>query len=307
MSGVAGQEKTSTRTRAAGATATAASSGSVTRRILLGSHLRRLRESRGISREAAGYAIRASESKISRMELGRVSIKPRDVEDLLTLYGVTDESEREGMVALARESNVAGWWHSYGSVLPSWFPTYVGLESAASELRAYELQFVHGLLQTEEYATAVVRAGHRRDLPAVDAQQRVALRMERQQRLLSENGPRFVCVLDEAALCRPYGGNAVMAKQLKHLIELSEQPHITLRVMPFSHGGHSAESGAFSLLRFAEPDLSDVVYLEQLTSALYVEKPEEVADYAEVFARLVEESLSPERTRDLLHHRSNAL
>ena len=304
MSGVAGQENGTTGARrAAGATG----SGSVTRRILLGSQLRRLRESRGVTREAAGYAIRASESKISRMELGRVSIKPRDVEDLLTLYGVTDESEREALVGLARESNVAGWWHQYGSSLPSWFPTYVGLESAASELHAYELQFVHGLLQTEEYATAVVRAGHRRDLSPRDAERRVALRMERKQRLLSEEGPRFVCVLDEAALCRPYGGDTVMAKQLKHLIELSERPNITLHVMPFAHGGHSAESGAFSLLRFSEPELSDVVYLEQLTSALYVEKPEEVAEYAEALERLVEQSMSPERTRDLLHRMSCAL
>ncbi len=133
--------------------------GSVVRRMLLGSQLRRLREARGITREAAGYSIRASESKISRMELGRVSFKTRDVEDLLTLYGITDEAERESLLSLAREANVAGWWHSYSDVLPSWFPTYVGLEGAASLIRAYEVQFVHGLLQTEEYARAVVRRG----------------------------------------------------------------------------------------------------------------------------------------------------
>ena len=129
------------------------------RRILLGSQLRRLRESRGITREAAGYSIRASESKISRMELGRVSFKARDVEDLLTLYGVTDEAERESLLGLAREANVAGWWHSYGDVLPGWFQTYVGLEGAASYIRIYEVQFVHGLLQTEAYAHAVVARG----------------------------------------------------------------------------------------------------------------------------------------------------
>lgn len=133
--------------------------GSVVRRMLLGSQLRRLRETRGITREAAGYSIRASESKISRMELGRVSFKTRDVEDLLTLYGITDEQERASLLSLAKEANVAGWWHSYSDVLPSWFPTYVGLEGAASLIRAYEVQFVHGLLQTEEYARAVVRRG----------------------------------------------------------------------------------------------------------------------------------------------------
>lgn len=135
------------------------SSGSVVRRILLGSQLRRLRESRGITREAAGYSIRASESKISRMELGRVSFKARDVEDLLTLYGVTDEAERDSLLGLAREANVAGWWHSYGDVLPGWFQTYIGLEGAASLIRIYEVQFVHGLLQTEAYAHAVVTRG----------------------------------------------------------------------------------------------------------------------------------------------------
>jgi transcriptional regulator with XRE-family HTH domain len=133
--------------------------GSVVRRMLLGSQLRRLREARGVTREAAGYSIRASESKISRMELGRVSFKTRDVEDLLTLYGITDEAERSSLLSLAKEANVAGWWHSYSDVLPSWFPTYVGLEGAASLIRAYEVQFVHGLLQTEAYAQAVVRRG----------------------------------------------------------------------------------------------------------------------------------------------------
>lgn len=137
------------------------SSGSVVRRILLGSQLRRLRDSRGITREAAGYSIRASESKISRMELGRVSFKARDVEDLLTLYGVTDEAERDSLLGLAREANVAGWWHSYGDVLPGWFQTYIGLEGAASLIRIYEVQFVHGLLQTEAYAHAVVSRGMR--------------------------------------------------------------------------------------------------------------------------------------------------
>ena len=132
--------------------------GSVVRRMLLGSQLRRLREARGITREAAGYSIRASESKISRMELGRVSFKTRDVEDLLTLYGITDEQERTSLLSLAREANVAGWWHSYSDVLPSWFPTYVGLEGAASLIRAYEVQFIHGLLQTEAYARTIPRA-----------------------------------------------------------------------------------------------------------------------------------------------------
>ncbi|CAM5390835.1 DNA-binding protein OS=Streptomyces glaucescens OX=1907 GN=SGLAU_18725 PE=4 SV=1 [Streptomyces glaucescens] len=273
--------------------------GSVVRRMLLGSQLRRLREARGITREAAGYHIRASESKISRMELGRVSFKTRDVEDLLTLYGITDENERGSLISLAREANVAGWWHSYSDVLPSWFPTYVGLEGAASLIRAYEVQFVHGLLQTEEYARAVVRRGMKGASEA-DVERRVALRLERQKHLVAENAPDFHIVLDEAALRRPYGDREVMRGQLQHLIEISERPNVRLQIMPFSFGGHSGESGAFTILSFPESDLSDVVYLEQLTSALYLDKAEDVAQYETALKELQHDSPGPAESRDLL-------
>jgi transcriptional regulator with XRE-family HTH domain len=275
------------------------SSGSVVRRILLGSQLRRLRESRGITREAAGYSIRASESKISRMELGRVSFKARDVEDLLTLYGVVEEAERSSLLSLAKEANVAGWWHSYTDVLPGWFQTYIGLEGAASLIRIYEVQFVHGLLQTEAYAHAVVAKG----MPgacAADIDRRVALRLERQKLLVSERSPTFHAVLDEAALLRPYGDREVMRGQLEHLIEISERPNVTLQVMPFSFGGHAGESGSFAMLHFPESDLSDVVYLEQLTGALYIDKAEEVTQYENVMSRLQADSPDPAETRDLL-------
>ncbi len=275
------------------------SSGSVVRRILLGSQLRRLRESRGITREAAGYSIRASESKISRMELGRVSFKARDVEDLLTLYGVADVAERDALLGLAREANVAGWWHSFGNALPGWFQTYVGLEGAASLIRIYEVQFVHGLLQTEAYAHAVVSRGMR-GAPEADIERRVALRLERQKVLVSERAPDFHAVLDEAALRRPYGEREVMRAQLRHLIDMSEHPNITLQVMPFSYGGHAGESGSFTLLRFPESDLSDIVYLEQLTSALYLDKTEEVAQYEKAMECLRKDSPGPEESRDLL-------
>ncbi len=273
--------------------------GSVVRRMLLGSQLRRLRESRGITREAAGYSIRASESKISRMELGRVSFKTRDVEDLLTLYGITDETERTSLLSLAKEANVAGWWHSYSDVLPSWFPTYVGLEGAASLIRVYEVQFVHGLLQTEAYARAVVRRGMR-DASEADVERRVALRLERQKYLVSENPPDLHIVLDEAALRRPYGDREVMRGQLQHLIEISERPNVRLQIMPFSFGGHAGESGAFTVLSFPESDLSDVVYLEQLTSALYLDKREDVAQYEKVLEELQHDSPGPDESRDLL-------
>ncbi len=273
--------------------------GSVVRRMLLGSQLRRLREARGITREAAGYSIRASESKISRMELGRVSFKTRDVEDLLTLYGITDEVERESLLSLAREANVAGWWHSYTDVLPSWFPTYVGLEGAASLIRVYEVQFVHGLLQTEEYARAVVRRGMR-GASAADVERRVALRLERQKHLLDANGPEFHIVLDESALRRPYGDRDVMRGQLQHLIDVSQRPNVRLQIMPFGFGGHSGESGAFTILSFPESDLSDVVYMEQLTSALYLDKREDVAQYEQALKELQQDSPGPDESRDLL-------
>ncbi|WP_234313770.1 helix-turn-helix transcriptional regulator [Streptomyces sp. NBRC 109706] len=275
-------------------------SGSMVRRILLGSQLRRLRESRGVSREEAGYSIRASESKISRMELGRVSFKPRDVADLLTLYGVTDEAEREPLLGLARTSNRAGWWHSYNDVLPSWFQTYIGLEAAAERIGTYELQFVHGLLQTEAYSHAVMVSGHRGELPRPEVDRRIALRLARQKLLVSENAPHLHCVLDEAALRRPYGGRDAMNEQLRALLEFSEYPNITLQMVPFDHGGHVAESGAFTLLRFAEQELSDLVYLEQLTGALYLDKADEVAAYQGVLDRLAEAALDEDRTREVL-------
>jgi transcriptional regulator with XRE-family HTH domain len=267
--------------------------------MLLGSQLRRLREARGITREAAGYSIRASESKISRMELGRVSFKTRDVEDLLTLYGITDGAERESLLSLAREANVAGWWHSYTDVLPSWFPTYVGLEGAAALIRVYEVQFVHGLLQTEEYARAVVRRGMK-GASAADVERRVALRLERQRYLFSDNAPEFHIVLDEAALRRPYGDREVMRGQLQHLIDISQRPNVRLQIMPFSFGGHSGESGAFTILSFPDADLSDVVYLEQLTSALYLDKREDVAQYEQALKELQQDSPGPDESRDLL-------
>ncbi len=274
-------------------------SGSMVRRILLGSQLRRLRESRGVTREDAGYFIRASESKISRMELGRVSFKERDVADLLTLYGVTDDGERAALLGLVREANVAGWWHSYGDVLPGWFQTYVGLEEAASHIHTFEIQFVHGLLQTEEYARAVMLGGQ----PAAsadDVERRVDLRMRRQKMLVGERSPHYVAVLDEGALRRPIGGPEVMRGQLRRILEISEYPNAAIHVMPFAFGAHAGEGGAFTLLRFPESDLPDVAYVEQLTSALYIDKRDEVAQYLHAMERLRADSLSEDASRDLL-------
>jgi transcriptional regulator with XRE-family HTH domain len=273
-------------------------SGPTVLRILLGSQLRMLREVKGITREEAGYAIRASGSKISRMELGRVSFKERDVTDLLNLYGV-DEDETATLVALAVQANTPGWWHKYGDVLPDWFQVYVGLEEAASLIRLYEVQFVPGLLQTADYARAVVRLGQPGAAPE-EIERRISLRMGRQELLTKPGGPRLWAIVDEAALRRPIGGKEVMRAQLEQLILATEEPQVTLQVMPFRSGGHAAEAGAFTIMRFPEPDLPDVVYLEQLTSALYLDKRDDVEKYTEVMERLSVESESPERSVDIL-------
>ena len=259
-------------------------------RILLGAQLRRLREAKRISLEEAGNVIRASHSKISRLETGRVGFKDRDIVDLLTYYGVTDERERETLRALASRANSPGWWHDYSDVLPNWFEPYVGLEEAASQIRAYEVQFVPGLLQTEDYARAVTMLGYSNPR---EINRRVGLRIARQAVLTKPEPPSLWAVLDEAVLRRPIGGVAVMRKQLRHLIEAAQRPNITIQVMPFNAGGHAAAGGPFSVLRFADYDLPDVVFLEQLTSALYLDKRDVVDGYLAVMERLCIEAATP--------------
>ncbi|MBL6276412.1 helix-turn-helix domain-containing protein [Micromonospora fiedleri] len=268
-------------------------------RMLLGAQLRRLRESRGVTRESAGWEIRSSESKISRMELGRVGFKERDVADLLTLYGVTDEQERAALLKLARDANNPGWWHRYGDVLPSWFQSYLGLEAAAALIRSYEVQFVPGLLQTREYARAVVLLGHGR-AGLDEIERRVDLRMRRQELLRRPRPPRLWAVVDEAALRRPIGGPTVMRGQLQALLEATRTPNVRLQVIPFAAGGHAAAGGAFTILRFGDQDLPDIVYIEQLTSALYLDKREDLDFYAVAMERLCVEAEPPERTPEIL-------
>jgi transcriptional regulator with XRE-family HTH domain len=275
------------------------SSGPTVLRIVLGGQLRRLRETQGITREAAGYVIRSSASKISRLELGRVSVKSRDLADLLALYGVTGEQERADVLALAREAARPGWWHQYGEILPDWFEFYIGLEAAASRIRCYEVQFVPGLLQTEDYARAVIRSGFPA-AAAADIERRVSLRMKRQQLLARDDGPKVWVVVDETALRRRIGGPGVMETQLDRLIELAAHPSVTLHVVPLSAGYHAAAAGAFSILRFAPPELPDVVYLEQLTSALYLDKRRDVDYYSAVMDQLCVQAEHGPGTAELL-------
>jgi hypothetical protein len=227
------------------------------------------------------------------MENGRVRFKERDVADLLTLYGITDEQRRAGVLALARQANVPGWWSKYGDVLADWFEAYLGLEGAASVIRTFELQFLHGLFQTDAYARAVTRLGHRA-APPEEIDRRVSLRLKRQDLLTRPDPPQVWSVIDEAALRRPVGGRAVMRAQLNRLIEVAALPHVTIQVVPFGRGGHAAASGSFTILRFAEPELPDVVYIEQLTSALYLDNRDDVDHYLEVMNNLSAEALTPD-------------
>jgi len=264
-------------------------------RMLLGSQLRRLREAAGLTPEQAGYEIRGSRSKISRLENGRVKLKSRDVTDLLSFYGVTDEGLRSRFLELARQSNSPDWWTKYSDILPDWFETYLGLEAAAATIRSFEVQFVHGLFQTEDYVRAVTRLG-RKTAPVNEIERRVALRLKRQELLSRPNPPRTWSVMDEAVLRRPVAGPKVMRAQFQRLIEAAELPHVTLQVVPFASGGHAGESGSFTVLRFGERDLPDIVYIEQLTGAIYLDQRSDVEHYLEVVDELSTGALTPDET-----------
>jgi hypothetical protein len=269
-------------------------------RIMLGAHLRRLREQSGISRSDAGWAIRGSESKISRLELGRVGFKVRDVDDLLTLYQVNDPGERDRLMELAKQANNPGWWQRWDDLTPTWFHSYLGLEMAAELIRTFELQFVPGLLQTPDYARAVVQLGRDRPLPASEVERLVALRTGRQQVLTRKRSARLWAVIDEAVLQRPIGGKEVFRAQLEYLLEASQWHNITLQIIPFDRGGYTATGGAFSILRFGEMDLPDVVYIEHLTSAVYLDKREDLDEYAVTMDSLAITALRPRHTEELL-------
>jgi transcriptional regulator with XRE-family HTH domain len=261
-------------------------------RLVLGARLRRLREAAGVSCEDAGRAIRGSGSKISRLELGRTRIKSRDAADLLTRYGVTDEAERATLLALAEHANAASWWQEYADVVPAWLEQYLELERAAGLIRTYQVQVIPGLLQTEDYCRAIVRSA-RPDAPDDEIERRVELRMARQQILHRDDPVRLWAVIDEASLLRPVGGTAVMRAQLRYLIEAARLPNVNIQILPLSAGAHAAEGGCLALLRFSEAELPDVVYLEQLFTAIYLNKPADTAPYWDVLNRLVAEAEPP--------------
>ncbi len=272
-----------------------AKGGPAVARMMLGAQLRRLREAAEVSPGSAAWRIRGSRSKISRMENGRVGFKDRDLTDLLDLYGVNEPQVLTGMQELATQANAQEWWAKFGDILPGWFEPYLGLEASASLLRAFDLQFVNGLFQTEAYARAVTAIGLRGGT-AAEIDRRVKVRMKRQELLTAADAPRVWSIVDEAALRRPVGGPEVMRQQLHRLAELAQLPAITMQVVPFGVGGHDAAGGSFTVLRFAEADVPDIVYIEQLTGAQYLDKPADADHYLDVINRLSATSLSPARS-----------
>jgi hypothetical protein len=275
--------------------------GPTARRMILGSQLRRLREEAGITRQQAGYNIRGSESKISRLELGRVGFKERDVTDLLTMYGVEDPTERQTFLDMVKQSNEPGWWRRFGDTMPNWFTDLVGLEEAAARIQIWEPLYVSGLLQIEPYARAIFSHG-RSGMADEQVDQLVALRMRRQKMFARPDAPRIWMVLDESVLYRPIGGMKVLKRQLEYLLEMSALPNVSVQILPYERSGLSAEH-AFSLLRFGEPELPNIAYVEYLTGAHYIEKREEIEKYSRRLDMLAVDAATPERSREWIGKR----
>ncbi|MCW2935367.1 MAG: transcriptional regulator [Actinomycetia bacterium] len=274
--------------------------GPTVHRLMLGRLLHRLRIEADISSDDAAEVIRASRSKISRMENGRVGFKSRDVTDLLFRYGVTDAGTIAKVQALARCANAPGWWTQYADVTPDWFGEYLGLETAASLIRTFEAQFVPGLFQTPEYARAVILLGNS-TAPPDEIERRVALRISRQDVLTAQHPPVVWSILDEGAIRRQVGSRAVMRQQLSRLVEVADgQRNVIVQVVPVESGGYADAGGSFSILRFPGAQVPDIVYIEQLTSALYLDKREDVDHYMEVIDSLCTDALSPTDTRDFI-------
>jgi transcriptional regulator with XRE-family HTH domain len=270
-------------------------------RMILGRQLEELRNRAGLTYEQAAMAIGVSHSTIRRMESAKVArLRLADAEKLLQIYGVKDQQEIDTFLKSVREANKRGWWHTYRDVLPDWFAAYLSLEQAALQIRAYEAQFVHGLLQTEAYARALLGAGNPHASEEA-TERRVALRMQRQELLSRPNPPRVWIVMDETVLRWPVGGPEVMRAQVDHLIALNALPHVTVQIMPFSNGPHPAmRAGAFHLFRFRARELPDIVYLSGLVGAVYLDKADDVLVYREALDRLGAQSTPASRTEALL-------
>ncbi|KUJ66572.1 XRE family transcriptional regulator [Streptomyces albus subsp. albus] len=254
-------------------------------RVVLGKRLQDLREKAGLSYEQAGSALDVTHATIRRMEKAEVGLKIPYVEKLLATYGVTDRKEIDSFLALAREANQRGWWHRFRDVLPEWFSAFVSLEGAASIIRAYEPHYIPGLLQTEDYARAVLRAG----MPhasAAEIEQLVALRRERQELLTRQDAPLLWVVMDETVLRRPIGGPDIMRAQIDRLIEATAMKHVRLQIMPFAAGPHPAMYGPFHIFRFPIPELPDIAYTESLVGSVYFDQRDDVSVFLEALDRM---------------------
>ncbi|WP_230203099.1 helix-turn-helix domain-containing protein [Parafrankia discariae] len=270
------------------------------RRRRLGAELRRLRETAGVTADQARIHLDCAASKISRIELGRSPTTARDVADLLELYQVTDSDTVTALTALARQSNERGWWQSYGDLLPGWFDGYIGLETEASAITTYETQLVPGLLQTPGYAAAVLAAGVPRRSES-DIARQVELRTQRQRLLTRDRPPAVWAILDEAVLRRPVGGVEVLHAQLLHLLDQAQMPALTLQVLPFDAGAHPALGTGFSVLRFdAGAGDEDVVYIEALDSAIYVERAADVRRYIARLDHIRAIALPPQQSLEMI-------
>ncbi|MFJ8732385.1 helix-turn-helix domain-containing protein [Streptomyces bauhiniae] len=264
------------------------------RRRRLGQELRKLRELKGMTAEEVADRLLVSQSKISRLENGRRSISQRDVRDLCGVYEVEDQRVVDSLMEMARDSRQQGWWHTFGDIP---YSVYIGLETDAQSLRVYEPQLVTGLLQTRAYAEALVR-GALPETSTAEIEKRVKVRMRRQERVTDESNPlRLWVVLDEAALHRVVGSKLIMREQLEHLIELSNLPHVTVQVLPFEVGAHPGLNGQYAILEFADAADSSVVYLEGVTSDLYLEKAPDVQKYAVMYEHLRAQALPVEQSQ----------
>ncbi len=277
----------------------APSSSPTVRRRRLATELHRLRQASKLTIEQVAETLEWSPGKVSKIENARVSVMPRDVRRLLDIYGIAEGQEREMLLTLARESRERGWWQQYGEAVPEWFATYVGLEAEASTISAYQAETVPGLLQTQRYAAALHRAALM-NATEEEIERHVTVRMERQARLKQAEAPALWVVLNEAVLRRTIGERAIMHGQLMKLAEVADAPNITLQVLPFSAGAHASMDSAFSIVSFDPPTDSEIVYFEHPTCSLYLEKPDEVAQYRLVYEHLRAASLSLDESRRLL-------
>ncbi|GAA5066681.1 helix-turn-helix domain-containing protein [Streptomyces similanensis] len=267
------------------------------RRRRLGQELRRLRELKGMTAEEVAERLLVSQSKISRLENGRRSISQRDVRDLCGVYEVEDHRIVESLMQMAKDSRQQGWWHSFGDIP---YSVYIGLETDAASLRVYDPQVVPGLLQTRQYAEALIAGALPETAPA-DVDKRVQVRLRRQERIsAAENPLRLWTVLDEAALCRTVGNSDVMRDQLEHLVEQSQLPHVTVQVIPFDMGAHPGLNGQYAILEFPDAADSSVVYIEGVTSDLYLEKANDVQRYSVMYEHLRAQALNVEQSREFI-------